>query len=178
MKQIKYSLAESLIIDRDMMLDEVDKRILEVLEKDSRTPLRKISKQVKIPPSTVYGRIKRLRKRGVVRRFVAILNPKALGFLVLAFVLIKARAGMCSTVTEGLKEYPEILEIYEVTGDYDIIIKVIMRSYEELNTFLDKIGGIEGIESTCTMVVFKTHKDIAGFFPYLSSPLRKFKIQK
>ena len=160
------------------MLDEVDKRILEVLEKDSRTPLRKISKQVKIPPSTVYGRIKRLRKRGVVRRFVAILNPKALGFLVLAFVLIKARAGMCSTVTEGLKEYPEILEIYEVTGDWDIIIKVIMRSYEELNTFLDKISGIKGVESTYTMVVFKTHKDIAGFFPYLSSPLRKFKIQK
>ena len=141
------------------MLDEVDKRILEVLEKNSRTPLRKISKQVKIPPSTVYGRIKRFRKRGVVRRFVTILNPKALGFLVLAFVFIKARAGMCSTVAEGLKEYPEILEIYEVTGDWDIIIKVIMRSYEELNTFLNKISGIKDVESTCTMVVFKTHKD-------------------
>jgi len=56
------------------------------------------------------------------------------------------------------------LEIYEVTGDWDIIIKVIMRSYEELNTFLDKISGIKGVESTCIMVVFKTHKDIAGFF--------------
>jgi len=147
-----------------MMLDEVDKRILEVLEKDNRTPLRKISKQVKIPPSTVYGRIKRLRKRGVVRRFVTILNPKALGFLVLAFIFIKARAGMYSMVAEDLKEYPEILEIYEVTGDWDIIIKVIMRSYEELNTFLDKISGIKGVESTCIMVVFKSHKDIAGFF--------------
>ena len=146
-----------------MMLDEVDKRILEVLEKDNRTPLRKISKQVKIPPSTVYGRIKRLRKRGVVRRFVAILNPKALGFLVLAFVLIKARAGMCSTVTEGLKEYPEILEIYEVTGDYDIIIKVIMRSYEELNTFLNKIRGIKGVESTYTIIVLEMHKDVTSF---------------
>jgi len=91
-----------------MMLDEVDKRILEVLEKDNRTPLRKISKQVKIPPSTVYGRIKRLRKRGVVRRFVTILNPKALGFLVLAFIFIKARAGMYSMVAEDLKEYPEM----------------------------------------------------------------------
>ena len=136
------------------MLDEVDKRILEVLEKDSRAPLRKISKQVKMPPSTVYERIKRLRKRGVVRRSVAILNPKALGFLVLAFVFIKARAGMYSMVTEGLKEYPEILEIYEVTGDWDIIIKVIMRSYEELNTFLDKISGIKGVESTYTIGSF------------------------
>jgi len=70
------------------MLDEIDKRILEVLEKDSQTPLREISRQVNMPPSTVHGRVKRLRERGVIRGFVAILNPKALGFSVLAFILI------------------------------------------------------------------------------------------
>ncbi|WP_297535301.1 Lrp/AsnC family transcriptional regulator [Thermococcus sp.] len=140
-------------------LDEVDRKILMILQKNSRTPLREISKEVGLAESTIYERIKKLKDRGVIRKFTVILDPDALGFKILAFILIKAHAGMYSHVAKELMKYPEIGEIYETTGDYDMLVKIRTRSSEELNEFLDRIGEIEGIESTHTMVVLKTHKE-------------------
>jgi Lrp/AsnC family transcriptional regulator for asnA, asnC and gidA len=140
-------------------LDEIDKKILAILQKNSRTPLREISKEVNLAESTIYERIKKMKKNGVIRRFSVVLNPSALGLGVLAFVLIKAKAGMYSNVAAELKKYPKVVEVYETTGDYDMIVKIRARDSDELNDFLDKIGDIEGVESTHTMVVLKAHKE-------------------
>ncbi|USS40568.1 Lrp/AsnC family transcriptional regulator [Thermococcus aggregans] len=140
-------------------LDEIDKEILRVLQKNSRTPLREISKRVGLAESTVYERIKKLKERGIIKKFTIILDPESLGFHLLAFILIKAKAGKYAEVAEKLISYPEIVEIYETTGDYDMILKIRTRSSEELNDFLDKIGEIEGVVATHTMVVLKIHKE-------------------
>ncbi len=140
-------------------LDDIDRRILAILQRNSRTPLREISREVGLAESTIYERIKKLKERGIINRFTVILDPDALGFRILAFVLIKVHAGMYSRVAEELKKHPEIVEVYETTGDYDMLVKIRTRSSEELNNFLDRIGGIEGVESTHTMVVLKTHKE-------------------
>jgi len=140
-------------------LDDIDRRILAILQRNSRTPLREISKEVGLAESTIYERIKKLKERGIINRFTVILDPDALGFRILAFVLIKVQAGMYSRVAEELKKHPEIVEVYETTGDYDMLVKIRTRSSEELNSFLDRIGGIEGVESTHTMVVLKIHKE-------------------
>ncbi|AGT34190.1 transcriptional regulator [Thermococcus litoralis DSM 5473] len=141
------------------LLDEIDKEILRVLQKNSRTPLREISKRVGLAESTVYERIKKLKERGIIKKFTIILDPESLGFHLLAFILIKAKAGKYAEVAEKLIAYPEIVEIYETTGDYDMILKIRTRSSEELNDFLDKIGEIEGVVATHTMVVLKIHKE-------------------
>ncbi|WP_054840972.1 Lrp/AsnC family transcriptional regulator [Thermococcus peptonophilus] len=141
-------------------LDEVDKKILMILQKNSRTPpLREISKEVGLAESTIYERIKKLKEKGIIKKFTVILDPNALGFNILAFILIKAKAGMYGHVADQLKKYPEICEVYETTGDYDMIVKIRTRSSSELNEFLDKMGSIEGVEATHTMVVLKVHKE-------------------
>ncbi|NJE05165.1 Lrp/AsnC family transcriptional regulator [Thermococcus sp. M36] len=140
-------------------LDDTDRKILAILQKNSRTPLREISREVNLAESTVYERIKKLKERGIIKRFTVILDPNALGFGILAFILIKAKAGKYSNVALELKKYPEIVEIYETTGDYDMLIKIRTRGSEELNEFLDTIGEIEGVEATHTMVVLKVHKE-------------------
>ena len=140
-------------------LDEVDKKILAILQKNSRTPLREISKEVGLAESTVYERIKRLKERGVIKNFTVILDPVILGFNILSIVLLKCKAGMYSSVASDLVKYPEIVEVYETTGDYDMLVKIRTRSSEELNEFLDRIGSIEGVEATHTMVVLKIHKE-------------------
>ncbi|ASJ10212.1 transcriptional regulator [Thermococcus sp. P6] len=140
-------------------LDEVDRKILAILQKNSRTPLREISKEVNLAESTIYERIKRLKTRGVIRKFTVILDPDSIGFNILAFVLIKAKAGKYSSVAGELKKYPEIVEIYETTGDYDMLVKIRSRGSDELNEFLDRIGEIEGVEATHTMVVLKVHRE-------------------
>ncbi|ALV63061.1 Transcriptional regulator, AsnC family [Thermococcus sp. 2319x1] len=141
------------------LLDEIDKEILRVLQKNSRTPLREISKRVGLAESTVYERIKKLKEKGIIKKFTIILDPESLGFHLLAFILIKAKAGKYAEVAGKLITYPEIVEIYETTGDYDMILKIRTRSSEELNDFLDRIGEIEGVVATHTMVVLKIHKE-------------------
>jgi Lrp/AsnC family transcriptional regulator for asnA, asnC and gidA len=140
-------------------LDEVDKKILTILQKNSRTPLREISKEVGLAESTVYERIKKLKDKGIIKKFTVMLDPEALGFTILAFILIKSKAGMYSHVASELKQYPQIVEIYETTGDYDMLVKIRTCGSDELNEFLDRIGSIEGVESTHTMVVLKVHKE-------------------
>lgn len=140
-------------------LDDVDRKILAILQKNGRTPLREISKEVGLAESTIYERIKRLKERGVIKKFTVILDPGALGFHILAVVLFKCKDGMYSSVAEELKKYPEIVEVYETTGNYDMLVKIRTRSSEELNSFLDKMGAIQGVEATHTMVVLKVHKE-------------------
>ncbi len=140
-------------------LDEIDKKILAILQKNSRTPLREISKEVGLAESTVYERIKRLKEKGVIKKFTVILEPTALGFNILAIILLKCKAGMYSSVAEELKKYPKIVEVYETTGNYDMLVKIRTTSSEELNDFLDRIGSIPGVDATHTMVVLKTHKE-------------------
>ncbi|AIF69516.1 transcriptional regulator [Palaeococcus pacificus DY20341] len=140
-------------------LDEIDKKILAILQRNSRTPLREISKAVGLAESTIYERIKKLKDNGVIERFTVILNPEALGFTMLSFILIKSKAGMYAQVAKELMKYSEIVEIYETTGNYDMVVKIRTRSSDELNSFLDKIGEIKGVEATHTMVVLKAHKE-------------------
>jgi len=140
-------------------LDEVDRKILKILQKNSRTPLREISKKVGLVNSAVHVRIKKLKKRGIIKKFTAILNPEALNLPLLAFVLIKARRGKYEEVAEELVKYSEILEVYEITGKYDIILKVRTRNSEELDSLLDKIRNVKGVRETRTMIVLKTQKN-------------------
>ncbi|GAB6101147.1 Lrp/AsnC family transcriptional regulator [Thermococcus atlanticus] len=140
-------------------LDDIDRKILTILQKNSRTPLREISKEVGLAESTVYERIKKLKEHGIIRKFTVILDPDALGFTLLAFILIKSKAGKYSHVASELRKYPQIVEIYETTGDYDMLVKIRTRNSEELNEFLDTIGEIEGVVATHTMVVLKVHKE-------------------
>ncbi|HDZ35919.1 MAG TPA: Lrp/AsnC family transcriptional regulator [Thermococcus sp.] len=142
-----------------MGLDEIDRKILSILQKNSRTPLREISKEVGLAESTIYERIKKLKDRGVIKRFTVILDPESLGFHILAFILIKSKAGMYSHVANELRKYPQIVEIYETTGDYDMLVKIRTSGSDELNEFLDTIGEIDGVVATHTMVVLKIHKE-------------------
>ncbi|MCD6558827.1 Lrp/AsnC family transcriptional regulator [Palaeococcus sp. (in: euryarchaeotes)] len=140
-------------------LDEVDKKILAILQRNSRTPLREISKRVGLAESTIYERIKKLKDNGVIQKFTVILNPESLGFTMLSFILIKSKAGMYARVAKEIMKYPEIVEIYETTGNYDMVVKIRTRNSDELNVFLDRVGEVEGVVATHTMVVLKVHKE-------------------
>ena len=137
----------------------MDKKILAILQRNSRTPLREISKRVGLAESTIYERIKKLKDNGVIQKFTVILNPESLGFTMLSFILIKSKAGMYTRVAKEIMKYPEIVEIYETTGNYDMVVKIRTRNSDELNVFLDRVGEVEGVVATHTMVVLKVHKE-------------------
>ncbi|OYT61111.1 MAG: AsnC family transcriptional regulator [Thermofilum sp. ex4484_15] len=140
-------------------LDEIDRRILRVLQEDAKTPYSKISEELGISEATVHLRIKRLMKMGVIRGFQAIIDPAKVGKSITAIIAINSEPKMYERVLETLKKFEDIYEIYDVTGDYYAILKVRVNSRDELARILDKIGEIDGVKSTKTMYVLRTIKE-------------------
>lgn len=140
-------------------LDRIDKKLLELLQKDAKTPYSKLSKELGVSEATIHLRIKRLRERGVIKAFQAIVDPEKVGKGIVAIIAITADPKKFNEVLEQLKELEDVYEIYDVTGEYYAILKIRVGSREELARLLDKIGSIDGILSTRTMYVLRTIKE-------------------
>jgi len=140
-------------------LDEIDKKLLEILQENAKTPYSRIAEALKVSEATVHLRIKKLFRQGVIRRFQAIVDPEKVGKKILAIVAITATPQKYEYVLERLKEMPDIYEIYDVTGEYYTLTKVRVSSKEELARVLDEIGKIDGVESTRTMYVLRVIKE-------------------
>ncbi|MCS7105374.1 MAG: Lrp/AsnC family transcriptional regulator [Thermofilaceae archaeon] len=142
-----------------VVLDNVDKGLLRILQDNAKTPYSKISRELGISEATVHLRIRKLIKQGVVKRFQAILDPEKIGKDVVAIVALSADPRKYDEVLEKLKAMPDVYDIYDVTGEYYTILKIRVGSREELTTVLDEIGRIEGVESTRTMFVLRIVKE-------------------
>ena len=140
-------------------LDDIDKKILKILEEDARTPFSKIAKMLNLSESTIHIRIKRLKESGIIRGFYVDIDPEKLGYNVMAFVLIKADPKKYESVAKAISNFKEVYEIFYVTGEYYALLKVRVRNREELAMVLDKISNIDGVTSTYTMFVLRTIKE-------------------
>lgn len=140
-------------------LDEVDMKILRLLQEDARTPFSKVAKEVGISEATVHMRVKKLRELGVLKGFQALVDASSVGRGLTAITLIKADPMKYADLLEKLRSNPDIYEVYDVTGEYDAVIKLRSGSREELASLIDDIGKIPGVLSTLTMIVLKTIKE-------------------
>jgi Lrp/AsnC family transcriptional regulator, leucine-responsive regulatory protein len=142
-------------------MDENDRRILSILQENSRTTNAEIGRALGLAPSAILERIRKLERRGVLRGFPARLDPAALGLELLAFVHVQAddRPGS-STTAERLAELSEIQEIHHVAGEDCLLVKVRCASPVALGTLLrERIGAIPEVRRTRTTIVLETVKE-------------------
>jgi len=140
-------------------LDEKDKQLLEILQNNAKTPYSKIAKQLGISEATVHLRIKKLVSSGVIKRFQAIVDPEKVGKSVTAIVALSADPRKYERILEELRSMDDVYDIYDVTGEYYTLLKIRVGSKDELASLLDRIGKIDGVESTRTMFVLKVVKE-------------------
>ena len=143
----------------EIMLDHVDKKILEILQNNAKTPYAQIASQLGMSEATVHLRIKKLSSLGVIKRFQAIVDPEKVGRKVTAIIGVVAAPSKYSQVLKELEKVPEIVEIFDVAGEYSTLIKVRTKNKEDLARLLDEIGKIDGVESTKTMYVLRIIKE-------------------
>jgi len=141
------------------VLDEKDKQLLEILQNNAKTPYSKIAKQLGISEATVHLRIKKLVSSGVIKRFQAIVDPEKVGKSVTAIVALSADPRKYERILEELRSMDDVYDIYDVTGEYYTLLKIRVGSKDELASLLDRIGKIDGVESTRTMFVLKVVKE-------------------
>jgi Lrp/AsnC family transcriptional regulator, regulator for asnA, asnC and gidA len=143
-------------------IDDLDLKILTELSKDAGISVPKLSKKINVNASVVYSRIKRLLKRGLIKKFTIVINDEALGFSVRSLSGINMDSKLRDNVLNELFKIPEVREIAEVTGRFDILVTMTARSLDEIHQLIsEKVGHIEGVQKTETFIEMrKTSREI------------------
>ncbi len=148
-----------------MQLDAIDLRILAELQADSSLTNVELSRRVHLSPSPCLARVKALESAGVIQRYVALANPKALGLGLNVFISISLKEQSREALAEferRLGEHDEVMECYLMTGDSDYLIRVALADIAALERFvlnqLTPIPGVEKIRSSFALkqVRYKT----------------------
>ena len=136
-------------------------KLLYELTKDANISVPNLSKKLGINSSVLYSRIKRLSKKKLIKKFTIVIDDSLLGIGVKASVGINRDPKFKEQIHQALMNTPEIASISEVTGRFDMIVRVYSKNLEALHTVvIEKIGKIEGIQNTETFVELqKTDKD-------------------
>lgn len=121
------------------MVDTVDKKIVGLLEKNSKTSFAEISKKVFLSPSSVRERIKKLEDLGVIKGYKLDVDQTLLGNNIEVFILLKVFTGKLQFAIAELKSYPEIQEVHRITGQQNFHMRVALRDQLHLQKFIDRL---------------------------------------
>jgi len=134
-----------------------DGRILEVLQKDGRRPYADLGAEVGMSGPSAHERVKKLESRGVITGYAAIVDPRAIGYDILAFSWITQAPGtVANDLSEAFAAIPEIEECHHITGEADYLIKVRARDTRDLERVLRRVQATKDVFQTETDVVFSS----------------------
>jgi Lrp/AsnC family leucine-responsive transcriptional regulator len=151
-----------------LKLDEKDMAILALIQENSKLTAKQIAKKIDSPITTVFAKTKRMEELGVIREYRAILSPEKLesgtAAFILASVSYRAKGDEVPVsqraVAEEIARFPEVQEVYIITGDWDLLVKLRAESVDAVGKFVvDKLRLIKGLEKTLTCMVFETVKE-------------------
>ncbi len=147
-------------------IDDLDLTILSELSADASISVPKLSEKIKVNPSVVYSRIKRLVKKKLIQRFTIVVNDQELGYQVKALAGINMDSKKRDTIIDELFKIKGVREIAEVTGRFDILVTLYAHSLDEMHQIVsDKIGKIDGIISSESFIEMKTREKAMPYMP-------------
>ena len=147
-------------------IDDLDLTILSELSADASISVPKLSEKIKVNPSVVYSRIKRLVKKKLIQRFTIVVNDQELGYQVKALAGINMDSKKRDTIIDELFKIKGIREIAEVTGRFDVLVTLYAHSLDEMHQIVsDKIGKIDGIISSESFIEMKTREKAMPYMP-------------
>lgn len=149
------------LINQNLHIDGIDKKILRALMKDARTPILEIARQVGISGAAIHQRLRKLEKAKLIAGSRFIINTKVLGYTTMAFIGIYLDKAMNNPDTvKQLQKIPEVLECHYTTGNYSIFIKLLCKDNEHLMHLLNKeIQTIQGVSRTETFISLQQQID-------------------
>jgi len=142
-------------------IDNIDKKILDILTKNAKKPYTEVAKKVFVSGGTVHVRMKKMEDMGLVKNTTLQLDFSKLGYDITAFIgIFLEKSAMYDQVIEQLKLIPEITNLHYTTGNYSIFAKIMCKDTDHLKDILyDKIQKIEGISRTDTMISLEESLD-------------------
>lgn len=147
--------------------DELDRRIVELMCESSQGSYRQIAKQLGIHPTTLIQRVKNLEEEGVINGYRAKVDYSCLGFDFMGIIQVYVDKNTLG-VQEKITAIPQVIGVFDVTGECDSIVWIACRDREEFSSIVKSILTIEGVNKTNTSVVLNMLKDPFQHVPQLS----------
>ena len=144
---------------KSMKIEELDRKILNVLNRDARMSFRRIAKELKISPTTLYTKVKKLEKSGVLKGYIPIIDKESVGYNLMAIISLRVRQEKDIEVQKAIAKFPQVGAVYEVTGDWDLILVCYFKGRDDLTNFLKKELPLSNIERAMTYLVLNVVKE-------------------
>ena len=138
-------------------MDQLDVRILDLLQVDGRRPFVQIAKELGVSDATVRARVERLTKRGTVK-FVVDVDPNELG-LTYVYIGVRVQGPAMNRVVERMASLPEVIFLVRITGGYDLLAELVCRDNDDLMHLMDEMRAIPGVVSLDVFTVLKVEKE-------------------
>jgi DNA-binding Lrp family transcriptional regulator len=143
-------------------LDDIDRALLQYLQCDARLTNAELARRVELSPPGLQKRLRRLQEMGVIEGYVTLVNREAVGFDMLCFVQVTLQRHEPEAVGRfkgQVQTMPEVLECHHITGEYDYLLKVVVRNRKHLEQFiLETLTPIQGMDKIRTSLVLSELK--------------------
>ncbi len=147
-------------------IDDKDLKILQALSIDSRLSYRQLSKRIGLSVSTIISRIKRMEELGIIKNYTIEVDMEKLGFKLPVIVDIRVLKGKLFEVEEEIAKHPNVLAVYDITGDFDVAVLAVFRERDELDKFVKMLQRMKYVERTHTKLILNIVKDTRGSPPF------------
>ncbi|MAK04804.1 MAG: AsnC family transcriptional regulator [Euryarchaeota archaeon] len=152
-----------------MMLDDVDRKLIEALMNNSRASMRQLAVELDVALGTIGNRLKRLEQEKIIKGYNVILDPAKVGWEMTVIVGLRITKGRMIEVQKRIAEDPRVFLVYDVTGDYDSFVVAKVQDTDDLNDLTKGVLTSEGIERSLTHVVLNTVKETSIKLPKTKS---------
>jgi len=142
-----------------MSIDERDLALLRLLEDDSRIAWRRIARELGVSEATVYLRVKKLTQDGVLEGYTIKVNPVRLGLTATIFALMRVEAREIRKIRRQLRKLRFISEVYEITGHYHFLVKIMAPTFTEAAKAIDDLMNLEGVVEVSTFTALRKIRD-------------------
>ncbi len=146
----------------EIKLDAVDRKLLNHLQENARITNAELARRVDLSPPGLQKRVRKLEEAGIIDQYATILNPGMVGYDMLCFVqitLVRHKSEFLRNFMHVVQDIPEVLEAYHITGEYDYLLKVVIRNRKHLEEFiLETLSPLPGIDKVRTILVLNNIK--------------------
>ncbi len=140
-------------------IDKVDTQILNILQEDCHLSFRKLSDKMHITAIMAATRIKNLEEEGILKGYTAILDPIKLGYDLTAVIFIQTEGGYLKDLENELAQMANVIAIYEITGDFDVVAVVKLKDRDSLNSLIKNLLVTPHIKKTMTDITLNVVKE-------------------
>lgn len=147
-------------------LDLTDKKILNLLQQNSKANIKEIALKIGLTQTPTYERIKRLEKTGVIKNYIAVLDKEKVGFTIEVFcqvTLMVHSKEMITRFENAINKIDEVMECFHVAGNYDYLLKIIVKDMNSYQAFLkNKLSVLDSVANVQSTFVMSSTKDSSG----------------